>query len=259
MPSLADIQDQLATAIVGGSLVGETLFTCTGDARARVAIHQRNYRSSLVEALCTKFPATSWLAGEDFVASAASAYAMTKPPAGPCIARYGDDFPAYISRFGQAYRCPYLRAFAELEWIVGQASIEITKPAVLWPQVATLGPTELLGTSFSVQAGVHYVHSRWDIDRLFAAYLQDQASETFVLAECETYIEVRGARGAVELSRLDLPTFVFRSAISEGRSVATAAEEALDRSESFDPGRALQQLVDAGLLTTIIPAQGETS
>ena len=56
-------------------------------------------------------------------------------------------------------------------------------------------------------------------------------------------IEVRGARGEFQFSRLDAGNFTFRKSAWEGRSIGQAAALALDVNEMFDPGQALAALL----------------
>jgi hypothetical protein len=99
-----------------------------------------------------------------------------------------------------------------------------------------------------LQPGVHYVRADWCIDELMQTYLRGVAPERFVLVDAVTPIEVRGARGAFRLTRLDAATFAFRTTLAAGRTVGEAADVALILDQTFDPGCALRALVDAELV-----------
>src|SRR5215470_12587203 len=123
MPSLLEIQRRMRDAVVadGPARALPPLLTGGRDPPARLAIHRHHYQASLTRALLDKFPAVSWLVGERFATAAAQAFACAYPPAAPCIAEYGADYPAFLATRAGAERFPYLRAFAELEWHLGQA------------------------------------------------------------------------------------------------------------------------------------------
>ena len=73
MPSLADMQLRIRHAVVDGDTATIAPLLIGGRApERRLAIHQRHYRSSLVAAVRTKFPATAWLLGMPFLDEAAS-------------------------------------------------------------------------------------------------------------------------------------------------------------------------------------------
>jgi hypothetical protein len=106
--------DQIAPILVGGR-----------EPEKRLIIHQRNYETSLVDALQVKFPATGWLIGTPFLTEAARRFTHEHPPQAPCIAEYGAAFPGFLSKHPGVERLLYLRDFAELEWRVGQIAIAV--------------------------------------------------------------------------------------------------------------------------------------
>ncbi len=225
------------------------------DPDKRLDIHLRHYEASLTAALRDKFPACAWLAGADVVNAAARAYVHAHPPEQPCIAEYGGDFPQFLASYGRARAMPYLESFAALEWAVGRASIAIDCPPLSWSDFARIGSERLIDSVLSLQPGLHYLRSAWGVDQLMTIYLSGTEPERFVLPESDTFIEVRGARGTVHLTRLDGATFTFRRELAAGGSVGEAAGCALDLDSTFDPGEALRLLVHAGLVaTTTAPA-----
>jgi hypothetical protein len=219
------------------------------DPGARLAIHLRHYATSLAAALCDKFPASAWLVGAEAMREAARAYARLHPPLQPCIAEYGRDFPQFLARHTRAGRLPYLESFAELDWAIGQASIAVDSPPLSWTELAACGAERLIDSSIALQPGVHYVRAAWCIDELMQTYLSGAAPERFVLLDAVTPIEVRGARGAFRLTRLDAGTLAFRAALAAGRTVGEAADAALTVDPNLDPGAALRALVEAELVT----------
>ena len=77
-------------------------------------------------------------------------------------------------------------------------------------------------------------------------------------APADVLLEVRGARGAFSMSRLDAATFVFRRLLAQGSSVGNAAEQALDVDPGFDAGHSLVQVIVAGVATAIGGADKDT-
>jgi hypothetical protein len=80
-------------------------------------------------------------------------------------------------------------------------------------------------------------------------YMRSCRRETFVLPDGDTFVEIRGARGAVSLARVDAAAFTFRAALRAGSSIAAAAEGALERDAAFDAGAALRHMTQLGLVT----------
>jgi Putative DNA-binding domain len=260
MSSLADTQSRLRRAVVSGDATGIVSLLCGGhDAAKRLAIHRRHYETSLVTALLEKFPATVWLAGPPFVTEAARRFVYEHPPDAPCIAEYGADFPAFLSTRPAAERLPYLLAFATLEWHLGFVAVAIDQVAVTLTGLSGIGVDVLADVVLALQPGLRYLHASWPVDDLMTLYLTDTAPDEFVLSTADVWIEIRGARGAFQFTRLGAGDFAFRQAIMEGRSIGDAADRALDNT-GFDPGRALATLVGDGLVTAIIRrASGDES
>jgi hypothetical protein len=250
---LADLQQTLAAALIDGDTDAAAKALRGGNPRARLAIHVRHYETSLVTALHMKFPATHWLVGSELVAAAARAYVHARPPTRPCIAEYGRGFPAFLARFARTRGVPYLRTFAELELAAAEAATSIELPPAAWPAVASTGAERLLASTVRVQPGARYLRSRWRVDELMKMYLSDSMPERFVVDRSDTCIEIRGARGALRIARVDRATFAFRAALAAGRTIADSAARALRYEASFDAGTALYGLVQAGLVTSVNP------
>jgi hypothetical protein len=254
MSSLIDLQDRVHLAVTNPDSSAVTLPLIGGtDARKRLIIHQRHYQVSLTTAIREKFPATAWLVGEGLVDDAAGRYVRAHPPERPCIAEYGETFPAFLARQPRAADLPYVQNFAELEWHLGHVSIAVDRPPVSWSEVAQHGSITLLNARVALQPGVRWLRASWAIDHLMTAYLTDSAPDTFLVACEDIHIQIRGARGALQFERIDPPTFAFRTALHADRTFGDAAEAALETDPGFDAGQALVALVSAGLVTGVTP------
>jgi hypothetical protein len=235
----------LASLLVGG-----------GRPEKRLVVHQRNYRQSLVDALLIKFPATGWLLGTQRLAEAAIRFIREYPPQAPCIAEFGAGFPDFLSQCPQSMRAPYAREFAELEWYIGKVAIAVSGVPVTVEEFSYIDADALPDTLLELQPGLHYLSASWPVDELMKLYLSENVPDRFELLPAKVHIEVRGARGEFNLSRLDPAEAAFRKAISEGCSIVNAAGAALEVSAGFDPGSALIALIAAGLVTGIQERSG---
>jgi hypothetical protein len=252
MPKLTEIQSHFRNAVVYGDVQQITPLLYGGCyPERRLAVHQRNYETSLIDALLVKFPATGWLAGTPFLTDAASRFIRRHPPNAPCIAEYGTTFPAFLSSCKGIKRMPYLREFAELEWHIGQAAIAVNRMPASPEQFLAIGSEAVPDTTLTLQQGLHYLHAAWPVDELMNLYLTETTPEQFCLSPADVWIEVRGARGEFHFSRVNAADFLFRRSVLEGQSVGDAAERALDTDANFDPGQALGRLIAAGLITAI--------
>ncbi len=249
---LADIQSGMRSAIIAGDVSGVASLLAGGkDARKRLAVHQRHYAASLTTAILTKFPATIWLTGSEFVTAAARRYVAEHPPQAPCIAEYGASFPEHLEQCPGADRVPYLRDFAELEWRVGQVSIAVDAAPLSLQGISEISSEALADMTLRLQPGLHYLRVSWPVDELMKLYLTDSAPAHLTFDPEEAWIEIRGARGEFQFVRLDRAEFVFRKGLHDGQSLGEAAEHGIQERESFDLGQALVALVAAGLVVAV--------
>ncbi len=249
---LADFQAQVRGAIVDGK-IAPLAPILTGGAKPleHFAIHQRHYEASLVRALVEKFPAVVWLTGSPFVTAAASAFIRQSPPRAPCIAEYGETFPAFLAGRAEAQDIPWLRWVGELEWLLSHAALAIEHAPLPIEALAGIAPERLADCTLTLQPGLHYLTAPWPVDELLKLFLSDNAPESYALDAEDIFLEVRGARGAFSMTRLDVGTFIVRRALAQGLNVGSAAEQALDAAPAFDAGQALVHLIAAGLVTAI--------
>jgi hypothetical protein len=253
MPSLLEIQRRMRDAVIANEAIGTLLPLLAGgrDPQARLAIHRHHYQASLSRALLDKFPAVTWLAGKRFATAAAQAFAHEHPPAAPCIAEYGAGYPAYLASRAGAERLPYLHAFAELEWHLGQVSIAVDRSPLAIEHLLSIDANELLDYRLTLQDGLRYCTADWPVDELIQQYLSNAAPERYAFDSAKVSLQIRGARGEFNIARLDAAEFLFRSSLAGGATIGTAAERALDADAAFDPGQALLRLVSAGLVIAI--------
>lgn len=248
MFALRDVQARLHDALVYGKPTGLASVLGGRGAARRLAIHRRQYTASLVRALLDRFPATCWLAGADWVTEAAHAFARERPPSRPCIAEYGETFPAFIASRAGAGRMPYLQQFAGLEWHVGRVALEIDRAPMRAADLLAIDTSDLAEAAFVLQPGVWYVRADWALDELLALYLSNQAPDRFVLRQENVWMELRGARGDLRIDRITQAEFAFREGLAARKSITDAATAALAVEDAFDPGRALLDMVRQGLV-----------
>ena len=132
MLSLAETQLWIRRAVVDGDTAGIPPQLIGGrNPRRRLAIHQRHYRSSLVAAIRTKFPATAWLLGMPFLDEAAQEFVRQHPPATPCIAEYGEEFPAFFRHISAGHGYPIFVHSQNLNGISAKSQLRSTSLLLL--------------------------------------------------------------------------------------------------------------------------------
>ena len=217
MPSLADTQIRLRSALVEGDASAIAPMLVGGrDPLKRLGIHVHHYETSLVEALTRRFPALVWLVGRAPVDAAAREFVHRHPPTAPCIAEYGEEFPAFLAERVGA-RVPYLAWLGRLEWHLGNVALAIERPALMMGSFAEIEAGALPELIVALQPGVRYLDAPWPVDDLMRLFMAETAPAEYVFEPGHVWLEIRGARGEFRINRLDAGTFAFRSAISAGR------------------------------------------
>ncbi len=252
MPPLAELQSRVRRALTGAGSDGiAALLAAPHHPEERFAIHRRHFEVSLVDALLQKFPATAWLVGTPLLADAALAFARSHPPTAPCIAEYGQDFPAFLSARREASALPYLQDFSELEWHIGHVSIAVDEPPLTVAALSSLDATVLPDLKLKLQPGVRYLAPAWPVDELMRVFLSKSAPASIALHREQIWLELRGARGAFDFARLEPAEFAFRRAIAGGTTMAIAAEAALHVNAAFDLTAAFSRLFASKLVVAV--------
>jgi hypothetical protein len=249
---LVDLQTDIATAVVERAIPASAgMLTGGDDPASRFAIHSRHYTASLARALVERFAATVWLAGSDLVTHAAIGFVRQHPPTRPCIAEYGEDFPAHLAAC-DGTRLPYLGQFATLDWHLGRLALAVDAPPL--QTLADCDPARLADARLALQAGTEYVALDWSLDELVRFFLAGEAPDQYELRHEPVWLELRGCRGELSLNRLTKGDYVFRRAVAEGGTLECSAELAAGADESFEPGRAVLALLHGGLVTEVTSA-----
>jgi len=259
MQSLAEFQRLMRGAVVDGDLaaVAQSLRADGRDVSRRLDVHRRHYHTSLIAAVMNRFPATAWLLGSPLVETAAAGFVRAHPPLAPCIAEYGDRFPAWLAQQTASARVPFVEAFATLDWQLGRLAVSADGTVLTPAQVSHLTEDEFADAVLSLQAGTYYLQSDWPIDTLVRTFLSRSEGEPPNFEAQPVWLEARGSRGAVSIDRLSEAEWVFRAELHHARPVGVAAERARQVQASFDPGTALAQLFAEALVTSISSINGE--
>ena len=247
---LAELQQQVRNAVVDGTALAGELLVGGPDPLKRLAVHQRHFEASLANAVVGRFQATAWLIGPARLEAAARASVHVHPPTAPCIAEYGQRFPAFLAEWPATASLAYLAEFAALDWQLGHLSVCVDRPALRPADLATVGLERLADAHVTLQDGLYLTRARWNVDDLMQVYLSDASPDEWHLQEERVWLEARGTRGTLRFARLDAGTFAFREAAASG-TLAEAAEVALGLDAAFEPAAALMALINEGLITHI--------
>jgi hypothetical protein len=113
--SLPAVQARLREALLAD---GDGLADIFGSTAERFAVHRRHFIHSLTHVLAKTFPAVVSLVDERFFAFMVDSFVRQHPPRTPCLYRYGEEFPAFLSTFPPSAHLSYLAEVARFEWVI---------------------------------------------------------------------------------------------------------------------------------------------
>lgn len=202
---------------------------------------------SLIDALHSTYPAMHRLLGDEFFKASAKAYIEAHPPTQPVMAEYGDNFGHFVSALPTVSGLPYLSDVAELEWCNLQAYHSADAPVFNVAQLSSVPPDTIMDIGFICHPALHVIESRWPVGSIWM--MSTSTSRT-----TDSSINMNQAE-AILITRPELQVHVnivsdaaakFLRSIQKGDPLGIAAQNALEKDETFDAGSNLTGLIGLG-------------
>lgn len=111
--------------------------------QAAFAVYRNTVLSGAVDALCANFPGIERLVGQDWMRSAAAAYAQLSPPDDARLIRYGERFADFLADQASSHGLPWLAEVARLEFDWAEAFSAPIDPCLDLAELAGISPAEL--------------------------------------------------------------------------------------------------------------------
>ncbi len=248
MTRLAERQREFADALLDAAL--PTPFGIVGPdgepSPRRFSVYRNNVIVGLAEVLKDAFPAVRRLVGTEFFLAMAGTYVRLEPPHSPILLEYGGGFPAFIETFEPAAGVPYLADVARIEWAWIEAYHAQDAPPLVAMAFSEIPADDLPFLRLRLHPSLRVVRSsmpaltiwRMNIaDGVPGPVLFDDEGEDTLVIRPETIVEVR----SVPPGGTD-----FIVALSEGGSVADAADFAMAFDSRFDLTVNIAGLIEAG-------------
>jgi hypothetical protein len=145
MSALIDLQRQMAGAIRGDATprsvrVVRPNHLPEGDP---LSVYRNNHQISLREALAATFPTIPLLIGADAFDVLAGRFLKSRPPAQPCMAEYGAEFPYYVGTEQLVSELPYLADISALDWAVNLARVSPDAAAFDASALSSMTPDQI--------------------------------------------------------------------------------------------------------------------
>jgi hypothetical protein len=252
IPALRDVQASIAAALLGvdGEAAARHIEGDGLEPGARLEIYRHHVLTTLTAALEATFPVVCRLVDRRFFAYAADAYIRQEPPTSPCLAEYGESFPAFLAEFPPCRRHPYLPDVARLEWAMAIALRADESAGIDSARLAAVPPADVPRLVFRLDPSASFVHSPWPIDRIWRANQEEAGGgEPVDLSGGAAHLEVRRLGGEATMRSVSAPRHAFRRALAGGLPLEEAASAALALDPLLDLTGEIRQLLEDRLAT----------
>jgi hypothetical protein len=223
--------------------------------RAQTRVLARSDRPEPIELLAARYPVIRRLVGELSFRVVARRLIRSHQPSGAIPDSFGDDFPDFIRSLGNAACIEYVADVAELEMLQHKARYAQHVRPLAALALSSLQAESLCGLRVVLHPSVLLVQSRFPI---VTTWENNQANDGDDIIERwvgEAAIVARPFL-KVEVRRLPPGGYAFLRAISEGKTVATAARIATESTSSFDLVFNLKLIEDTKLAIGIQESAG---
>lgn len=214
----------------------------------RFDVYRNNVRTSLIEALASRFPVAKRLVGEEFFAAMAAEFIRISPPRSPVLLVYGDVFPDFVEGFEPARPLAYLPDVMRLEVARGRAYHAADAAPLSPEELGGIAPERLADLvlkphpSLSILQSTHPVATIWGMncDGAEPEPIEDWTGEDVLITRPLMLVEVR---------IMPPGSAALFLALAEGQTLGQAADEAQRQAETFDLSACFALILQSGAFT----------
>ena len=250
MPSLRDVQRQVAHALFDGDLtdVAEIVLDSGYGRTAGLEVYRNNLRVGFEQALALEFPVLERLVGIDCFRQLARDYHTQHPSHSGDLHHVGESFADFLaSRFADT-EYQYLADVAELEWACELVSIAADDAPLPADALATVDADRYADLHLLRRAASRLVSSAFPVSHIWEANQRDRnAIESIDLrAGADNILVLRSRDGLVQL-RLSSAELALLHALESSETLGAALDAALAADPNFDFAAAFGRLMAHGV------------
>ena len=249
MQALMASQTSFTAALLDASMVvpASVRGARTRRAESGLSVYRNNVAVSLINAVGARFPVVRRLLGEDSFLPTAHRYVVSEPPRSPVLLHYGDTFPDYLRSLGPSASLEYLASVAELELARARAYHAADATPVGAEAFSLLSPERFHALRVTLHPSVSLLASRFPIVSIWE--LEQSESDAVAIPRwgpeaalvARPYLEV-------EVRRLPPGGLAFLKSLSQGATMASAAEAGMADAEDFDLATSLTVLIGSNIV-----------
>ena len=254
MPSLRELQERFASAVLAADETAPALACADGRSRAeRIRIYRRTIRTNYRNALGATYPVVRRVVGTPFFDTAVDAYVEAHPSRSGDLNEYGATFGEFLDEYEPASPLSYLPDVARLEWAIDEANRAADSsgsPDDVLRELAAVPWEQLPALRMRIHASCRLIGSSSPVLRIWQVNQPDHAGDLAVdFDTMPDRVRIRRERAGIALDRIDAGVFVWLAALMGGATLAMAIERAQDEDAAFDLGAALHGCIGDGTIT----------
>lgn len=246
--ALARFQDQFLAALDGGDLGG---WLKRGAPSPGLTVYRNTVAKGAIDAVVANFPAVARLTGEEWLAAAAAQFARVHPPTTAALIIYGADFPDWLATFPPARAMPYLADVARLDRLWTECHVAADAEPLEASALAALPLEALATTAVVLHPSLRYAWFDSNAPTLWRAQRGRPEPGPLSWEERPEGLMLARPGGAVIDLTIGFGLNAFLLACDAGRSLASAAAEALAAEPHAQLPALLAQLLDMGALVAL--------
>jgi hypothetical protein len=252
MSELLEIQNDIAASLHDATASTRAERRLRGEVdliQKRLAIYRANTNASIAKALVAAYPVIQRVVGDEFFDALARACHRALPSVSGDLFDYGADFAEFLEQLPHTRSMPYLPDLARVEWAVHRAYGAADATAWDASSLAEVPEAHQAAISFEWAAGTSLIASDYPLARIWMIHQDDYEGEFDV--DWSTAQRVLVARDGfrVAVSALSEGDAAFVAASLAGRSLGSAATDALNVDATFDLGALLSKSLASHLIT----------
>ena len=207
----------------------------------------RRDRLRQVELLATRYPVIRRLVGELSFRVVARRFTLSHPASRVVPDSFGDNFPHFIRSLGNAACIEYVADVAELEMLQHKSRYARHVRPLAALALCSLPEERLNRLRIMLHPSVFLIQSRFPIVTAWENHQTNDADGMIERWVAEAAIVARPFL-EVEVRRLPSGGYAFLRALSEGKTVATAVEIAIEVTPQFDTVSSLRLIDEARII-----------
>jgi len=252
MPTLLDLQSDFLGAVMGGA-ERETVLLAQFEetppvARRRLAAYRRSILGNLIGALLATYPVVAAIVGMPFFREAAGRYVRAHPSISGDLNEYGADFADFLGTYPHAADLPYLPDVGRIEWLVQTVFYAADPAPINLSALATTAPERHGELAFAFSGACARFDSRWPLADIWRVNQEGFTGAMRVDFSRNAQVLVWRRRGLVHVQALAPGDAALFDALSAGKCLATAVDQATQTEAGHDPAVALRTFAAEGLL-----------